>query len=264
MRFKFILLTLFLFSFSDARNSIQLTTVNDWTTTDQVLGIDFFQSASTDLILAVCSQNSLLRAYDTSSGQPSGITISLDSSNEYPWGVVSNGSEQSQILYVNDMVSGDIYFTDDSGNSWSTLTNPTAGAGRGMDFDGIDYWTCEGGGLTRFQPGGSHQYFNTNEIPTQSSGLTVFPYGNDLAIAVTAYTTHAIYFYIWDGSEISFLNSVDCPVSGIATSFGLAYAGNETIFWTYKDSSNEYHLAKLSYSIQFLEQFTWAAIKAIH
>ncbi len=247
---------------AEAGADISLTLVNDWVTADQVLGVDYSHSGASSRLLAVCGQSSLIRVYDPLTGQPTGETVPLDPDNEYPWGVVWNELPAGEIIFANDMTQGNLYCTVDSGQTWTTSANPSGGAGRGLDFDGTDYWSDEAGGLWCFQPGGAQQLYNTTEIPTPPSGLTVFPYGTNLGIAVTAYTTHLIYFYEWDGTEISYIGSTDCPVAGITTSFGLAYSDNGNIFWTYKTGSSEYHLAEISFSILALEQSSWGCIKA--
>ncbi len=262
MKQLFIFLFVTSLAYAAGRTEISLVVVNDWITKDQVLGVDYSQSGSSSRLLAVCGQSSLIRVYDPVTGQPTGETFPLDSDNEYPWGVVWNESTDGEVLYTDDMVLGNLYCSVDSGTTWTTSINPSGGTGRGLDFDGVDYWSNESGGLWRFQPGESQQLYNTEEIPTPPSGLTVFPYESNLGIAVTAYTTHQLYFYQWDGSSVSFLGSADCPVTDITTSFGLAAADNGNIFWTYKRGSNEYHLAEISFSVQSLQQFSWGSIKA--
>lgn len=263
MKLLLLILIIGALAYSEGNESISIALVNDWITADQVLGIDCYQSGSSDFVLAACNQNSVIRVYEATTGLPTGVTIPLATANDYSWGVVWSNDPASEEYYSNDMAQNSIYRTDDNGVTWTTVPNPSNGSGRGMDFDGTNYWITNGvgGGLWCFQPGGTQENIEIPEIPTSPSGLTVFPFQGKLGIAVTAYSTHSIFFYLWDGASISFLGSADCPVSSVNASFGLAYAENGSIFWTYRVGPSEYHLAELSFSIFALEQSSWGSIK---
>ena len=62
---------------------------------------------------------------------------------------------------------------------------------------------------------------------------------------------------------MGYLGSAPCPVSGIVYSYGLAYANtNEHFYWSFLDSSSNYHLVEFSFSITALERSSWGAIKS--
>ncbi len=240
-------------------DAVSLTLVNDWATTDQVLGIDYYTPG--DLVLAVNNSDDLVQAYDA--GSPVG-TLTLDAANTYAFGVSWNNEIDTEGYLVNDFQQSVLYFTEDFGSSWTTVAAPGGTNSRGMDHDGTDFWTTNGtgGGIYRFQPGVGQENIAIPEITDQPSGLTVFPYGSNVGVAVTAYNDHSIWFYEWDGSTLSFLGSAACPVSGIQYSMGLAYGSNGNIYWTYWNAGSVYHLAEFSFDITSLERSSWASIKS--
>jgi hypothetical protein len=103
--------------------------------------------------------------------------------------------------------------------------------------------------------------FTLSEVPTQLSGVTVFPFMGDVGLCVTTYSTFNLYFYQYDGSSMTYLGSVACPAS-CSSSYGLAYSENRgTIFWSY--NSGGYMLGEIEFSIDVaLERSTWGEIKA--
>lgn len=244
-------------------DAITLTLVNNWTQSQQVLGLDALEGASELYVLGVDNENSLVQAYDATSGVIVG-TLSLDAANGGCFGVAWNNDTDSEAYYTNDWAGSNLFYTDDLGSSWTTVANPANNDGRGMDFDGTDYWEAVtgGGGLWRFQPGVGQQNIAISAPPSNTSGLTVFPNGSNLGIAVACYMTYNIYFYEWDGSTIDYLGAAACPVSGISGSYGLAYAETtDTIFWSFKMGTSEYHLAEFSFDLTALERSSWGSIK---
>ena len=242
-------------------DAVTLSIVNDWTLANQVLGIDFFDGA-TDYILAANNSDDIIQAYNPATGAPVG-TMALDAANTYAFGLAWNNDPDTDTYYVNDFQQSVLYYTEDFGTSWTTAAAPGGTNSRGMAFDGTDYWTTNGtgGGLLRFQPGVGTATVAIPDVTDQPSGLTVFPYGSNLGIAVTCYNTHNIYFYDWDGSTMEFLGSAVCPASGIGYSMGLAYGANGNLFWTYWVGTSEYHLAELSFEITSLQRASWGSIK---
>lgn len=243
-------------------DDITLTLINDWTLANKALGLDIFEGSGQFFVLGADNENGWIQAYDAISGSTLN-TLPLDAANGSCFGVAWNNDPDTDTYYTNDWSDGVLYYTEDFGTSWTTETNPAGNEGRGMDFDGADYWTTNGtgGGIWRFLPGASAENIATPEIPTRPSGITVFPYCGNIGVAVTAYTTHNIYFYEWDGSTLNYIGSTTCPVS-CTYSFGLAYANtNEHIYWSYMDSAVNYHLTKLSFTITSLERSSWGSIK---
>ncbi len=243
-------------------DAVALTVINDWTQTEQVLGLEIWESSSIT-ILGSDRANLHMVGYNSSTGAPTGVTLPYDSGNTNCFGIVWNNNTDTEVYYTNDWSVTHLYETEDFGVSWASVTSPNGSQARGMDFDGTDYWctNADGGGLWRFQPGVGQENIAIPEVPTQPSGLAVFPYGGNIGIAVTTYNTHNIYFYEWDGAAISYLGSAACPVSGISSSYGLTYADlNGHLYWSFSDGSN-YHIAEISFTITALERSSWGSIK---
>ncbi len=244
---------------SPGSDAVSLTLVNDWTQTHQVLGLD----AVGDYILASYNNDGKLQFYSRTTGAPA-TTMPLSSSNTGCFGVAWNNNLTTPVYHTSDWFSANMFRTEDSGTTWTTLTPPNGSNARGMDFDGTDYWCTngDGGGLWKFQPGGAQVNLATPEIPSQSSGLAVFPYAGDLGVVVTAYSSYNFYFYRWDGTNMVYLGSEPCPVSGIVGSYGLAYSDiNQHLYWSYKDNAGAYHLTEISFAVTSLARSSWGAIK---
>jgi len=187
----------------------------------------------------------------------------LDPANGSAFGVAWNNDPTNDTYYTDDWDTSNLFYTEDFGSTWSNYPNPAGSNARGMDFDGNDYWTTNdsGGGLWRFQPGVGQSNHAIPEITSQPSGVAVFPYEGDIGVAVTSYTVYNIWFYVWDGADLTYLGSAPCPAS-CTSSLGLAYSGNtSTMFWSYNTASG-YKISEFSFDISVaLEQSTWGSIK---
>ena len=244
------------------QDDITLSIVNTWVVSwaSQCLGMDCWESGGTMLIVFASRNDVQLNSLDPATGTGGG-TQNLDPVNINCFGVVYNNEPGSPLWHTNDWSIPILYYTTDF-LTWSVTPNPSGTAGRGMDFDGTDYWIANGeDGVYRFQPGVSQEAISLPEVPTQISGLTTFPYQGDVGLAVTTYNTHNIYFYSWDGSTMSYLGNAACPVS-VSSSLGLAYcATRNTIFWSY--NSGNYSIAEFEFDIELsFENATWTEIKA--
>ena len=241
-------------------DAVSLTLLNNWTLAEKALGLDAFIDGSTVYILGSDNDLDIIQAYDVA-GNPLG-SFSLDPANDSCFGIVWNNDPDTDTYYTDDWSDNVLYYTEDFGASWTTESNPAGSSARGMDFDGTDYWctNATGGGLWRFQPGVGQENIAIPEVTTQPSGLTVFPYGANLGIALAAYNDNNIYFYEWNGSTMNYLGSATCPVTNDG-SYGLAYSSvSDTIYWAFRASS-VYHLAEFSFSITSLERSSWGSIK---
>ncbi len=247
---------------SHGSDAITLTVVNDWTLSAKALGLDVFFTMSGAIILAANDEYNVVQAYRD--GAPL-VALDLNPSNGDCFGVAWNNDVQNDFYLINDIDNDSLFHTENFGGAWSYFTNPAGTNGRGMDFDGTDYWESNStaGGVWRFSLGGAQELISLSEPPTALSGLTVFPNGSSTCLAVTCYSTLNIYFYDWDGSAMTYLGSAVCPAADVASSYGLAYSGfNENIFWSYRDTSGAYHLAEFSLSLSSLSHSSWGAIKA--
>ena len=242
-------------------DDIVLVLLNDWVLAEKALGLDIFNGV---YILGVDNVNMYVQAYDATTCAPLG-TLPLDPANASCFGIAWNNDATNDTYYTDDWTATNLFFTDDFGSTWSAEPNPAGNSARGMDFDGTDYWTTNGngGGLWRFVPGVGQDNIAIPEVPTQPSGVTVFPMGSNVGVAVTAYQTLSIFFYEWDGATLSFTGSAPCPAASVYRSYGLAYAEtNGNIFWSYQDNSSNYHIAEFSFDMVSLEQSSWGAIKS--
>ena len=241
-------------------DAVSLTLVNDWTLAEKALGLDVFIDGGSVYILGADNNLDIIQAYDVAGATLGAMT--LDPSNSNCFGIAWNNEISSDTYYTCGWSSSVLYYTDDFGSSWTTATSPSPGSARGMDFDGTDYWCTNGsgGGLWRFQPGVGQENIATPEVAGNPSGLTVFPYGSNLGVAVSTYSNGFIHFYEWDGSTMDYLGAAACPAS-CSSSFGLGYSSaSNTIYWSYLDGST-YHLAEFSFSITALERSSWGSIK---
>ncbi len=134
-----------------------------------------------------------------------------------------------------------------------------------MDFDGTYYWETTLAALWRFQPGGAAIEIPVTGIPGPLTGLTTFPYGANLGIAVTTYNVHNIYFFEWDGSSLSSLGYAACPGTNIGStgSYGLTYSSTTgNMHWSYKNTSDDFFIVEFTFSITSLERSSWGSIKS--
>ena len=183
----------------------------------------------------------------------------LHSNNGFCFGITLLES----IAFTNDSITTDLYVTDDFVN-WNISSNPAGNLGRGLKYSTGGYcWETNDMNIIRFVPYGSSMFFSTPEISSRLSGLTIFNIGSDIYIALTCFTTHSFYFYEYDGSSITIIESVPCPAT-CEISYGIDYdiiRGN--LFWSYKNSG-VYYISELDVEIDIgLEESTWGSIKTI-
>ncbi len=250
---------------SPTTDDIVLTVENDWSlpSGSKALGLDIFEDGSSVYILGADNTNGYIQAWNASTGAAE-TTMPLDAANAGCFGIAWNNDADTDTYYTCDWTDTDLYYTENFGSSWTTVTGPAGNSARGMDFDGTDYWStnASGGGLWRFQPGVGAENLSIPEVPAaqQPSGLAVWDYNGDLAVAVTTYNDHNIWIYIWDGSALTFHASAPMPIS-VASSYGLSYSeSNGRLYWAYSDGST-YHIAEMAIDMTSLSRDTWAAIK---
>jgi hypothetical protein len=243
--------------------TITLTVLDTWTPSwaAQCLGMDVWETGSAVNVIFSSRGDMQINSLDPVSGTSAG-TIDLDGGNTNCFGVAWNNDLTTPIYHTDDWSDNVLYYTEDYGTSWSTVSNPAASQGRGMDFDGTDYWISNSSsGVIRFTPGGSSEAISLPEAPSQLSGVTVFPYLGDIGLCVTTYNNHFFYFYVWDGSTATYLGNAACP-TGCSSSYGLAYSDDRgTIFWSY--NSGGYRISEVDFVIDVaLDRMTWGEIKA--
>ena len=230
---------------------------------DQILGLDY--SSGLDVLVFISNTDDMMYSCDPDNGNKLGELALTYTDDPDQFGVcvdlVGN-------CYFNDYEQNHMYWWDTS--VWHLMTNPIGDDGRGMDFDGNRIWETYNWTtkqIVNFNTDGSGlQYFDIPELGlAQPSGLTTFPFGSDLGIMVTAYGTHNFYFYSFDGSTLTSLGFVPCPLS-CTVSMGLAYSSTrDTFFWSYGDASSGYCITELDIEItgSAFTPGTWGSIKTV-
>ncbi len=248
--------------------TVTLTLLNDWPQTCNVRGLDIYEEGSDFFVLGVDKNGSIIRFYDPATGNPTATSIPLSSGNASCYGVAWNDGPDSSTYYTNDTTDDVLYFTEDHGVSWTTISNPADNYARGMDFDGTYYWCTDNApkGVWRFQPGGSQIHLSTPTVTAQPSGLTVFPYNGNIGVAIACYSLSTMEFYQWDGSALTHLGSASYPAAlDLDDVLGLAYAAtNEHIYMSYQDyyGGGLYHIVELAFDITALQRSSWGSIKS--
>ena len=249
----------------EADATITVTLEDEWLVdwAAQVLGMDSWNSGTTVNIIFSSRNDMQLNSLDPASGTSAG-TADLDPGNTNCFGVVYNDNATTPIYHTNDWALSTLYYTEDLFVTWETTTNPAGSSGRGMDFDGTDYWqSYSDDGVYRFEPGVGQEFIAISGLPSLISGLAVFPHNGNTGMVVTFYQTNKLYFYEWDGSSMELLGEADTPYS-VYRNYGLAYCEyNEMLYWAYQLSSGDRYIAELSFEIdEALQTSTWGSIKA--
>ncbi|PIE51442.1 hypothetical protein CSA37_12000 [Candidatus Fermentibacteria bacterium] len=243
-----------------ATDDVSITVVGSFSSVTETLGLDISESASSTFLLAINDRDDLVQVYDPETGSTLN-TIQLDSENTKGFGVAVNDATDTG-LCTDDYEKNLLFCTDNGGTTWTTYTGPVGIYGRGMDYDGTNYWiTNNNNGVCYFQPGGASVMLATPEVSKRLTGLTTFPYNGNTGIAVTTYVSHNIWFYSWDGTDLEFLGSAPCPVTP-HRSYGLAYSENrDSFFWAYRTSNYEYEIVEFTINLSSLARDSWAGIK---
>lgn len=239
---------------------ISLSLVSTFSAEGKALGLYMIEETA---LLGVNNTGMKVYGYSPTTGTVN-MEISLDPSNTSCFGAAFDPASAGT-FYTNDWSGDDLFYTPDWGTTWNTVFDPSFSAGRGMDFDGTHFWTTNGtGSIIRFIP--EYTPFDVLSVPETSgqlSGITVFPWEGDLAVAVTSYGASGIWVYTWNGTALEYLGFGALPVTP-ETSYGLAYSEDlNSMFFSYQDFSDDFLIARLSIEIsQALTPSTWAAVKA--
>lgn len=255
-------------AFSHAgRAIITLSIEHTFPANGRALGLDISENPSGPET-SVCGVNNVdgkVYFYNAYSGTPAG-SIDLSPSNTSCFGAVfCTGGPWDEYIYTNDWGSNDLFYSSNWGTTWSNVFDPSFTSGRGMDYDGDHFWTTNGSGsIIRFYP--EYSPFDTFSVPETSgqlSGLTVFPYEGDLAVAVTSYGAEGIWFYIFDGTDLEYMGFGQFPITAY-NSYGLAHSNNlNGIFWSYEETPGNRQISRLSFEIsQSFHQSTWGGVKS--
>lgn len=244
-------------------DAITITVLNTFSCAyaQQILGLDF--SIDSSVLVFVSNEDDVLYSCNPDNGNKIGELALTYTTAPDQFGICVDDASN---CYFNDFYQNHMYWWDTS--AWHLMTNPVGDDGRGMDFDGnrmwetFDWTTKQ---IVSFNTDGSGiQYYDILELGSANpSGLTAFPYGSDVGIMVTSYNSHNFYFYGFDGSTLTSLGFVPCPLA-CTSSLGLTYsATRNTFFWSYQTSSSGYYITELDIEItgSALTPATWGSIK---
>ncbi len=246
-------------------DDITITVLNTFSCSyaGQIMGLDFTSDSS--VLVFVSNVDDIMYSCDPDNGNYLGELSLTYAPDPDQFGVCVDDAGN---CYFNDFEMNHMYWWDTS--AWHLMTNPIGDDGRGMDFDGTRIWEtfdCTSKQIVSVNTDGSGiQYYDIPELGSaEPSGLTTFPYGSDIGIMVASYNLHNFYFYSFDGSTLTSLGFVPCPLSCL-TSMGLTYsATRDTFFWSWDDTSGDYWITELDIEITgtSLTPATWGSIKTV-
>ncbi len=229
----------------------------------QMLGMDYLES---DPHLAIMDNTSnMIRGIVPGSGTEV-WNMNIPYSDTY--GICQTGGPENS-FYANSWSTSDIYRWDPDNRGWSVaFPDPAQSLGRGMDFDveSSCIWEIDtSGGFYRIDESGSYTYYDLSYALGWISDIALFPYGDDLGIAMIYYDFFYFNFYSFDGTDITFLGEGHIFVTDFTDSYGIAYnPATDTFFWNYVVYPSTRLIMEFDYEIQTassLNQTTWGSIK---
>lgn len=227
-----------------------------------LLGLDFLKG-SPGVLLAINLDRREISRYSITDGTRVGSGIKLHDDNASLFGV-THTNEASPTFYTNDWAKAVLYYRKEA-TSWQTTPNPVGTAGRGMDFDGTDFWITTynpAPGLCRFKPGASAALILIPDVSADPSGLTVFPYGGNTCIAIVSYDLDEMFIYELNGRELVYIGSATLPMADMGDICGLTYCDtNKNFYLTYENEDEDYFIAEVSFTITSLARSSWGSIK---
>jgi hypothetical protein len=245
---------------------VTISVIETWTPgVSQILGLDWYNYEDGYVLMASATEDRINR-WDANAEALAGF-IDLVDTNANCFGVAAG--PEGFLFTSNDWTQNSLYVRS-SGGAWGLESNPAGTNGRGMEYDedSGQYWEAATSGTTytlyRFVPDVGSATYNITQPQDNLSGLAVFPYSGDLGIVVTSYDDHHFYFYVYDGSTVSYLGSAACPgMSGLQSSLGICYADSrDTFFWSWSDGTT-YYLTELDIDQIGLAPATWGSIKTL-
>lgn len=244
-------------------DAITITVLNTFSCNyaQQILGLDF--SNDSGVLVFVSNEDDIMYSCNPDNGDKISELALTYTTVMNPFGVCVDADAY---CYFNDVYQNHMYWWDTS--VWHLMTNPVGDDGRGMDFDGSRIWETFNWTtkkIVNFNTDGSGiKYYDIPELSSaQPSGLTTFSYGSDTGVMVASYGSHNFYFYSYDGSTLTSLGFVSCPLTCM-TSLGLTYSSSrDTFFWSWDDYSGDFWITELDIEItgSALTPGTWGSIK---
>jgi hypothetical protein len=245
--------------------TITFNVLNTWSITwaDQVLGLATWESGSAINIVYCESAGMEIGSLNPNTGGSAG-SQPKPSGAQNGFGIAFNDNMTTPIWHINSWQNSNLYYTEDQFATWQTITNPVGSAGRGMSYNGTDYWQSNSTSLVRFQPGVGAETF-TGIAPTQISGVACVPGDNPAYdyIMVTTYNTDIFALYSYDGTSLTQVATGVTPAGlGNSNRLGLTYSyDRESLFFAYATASG-YSISEMEFDVVSLSRDTWAGIKS--
>ncbi|MFO7626015.1 MAG: hypothetical protein R6V62_01995 [Candidatus Fermentibacteraceae bacterium] len=245
--------------------SITFNVLNTWTITwaTQVLGLATWETGSQVNIIFSNSSGMEIGSLDPSTGGTAG-SVSKPSGCGSGFGIAFNDNPTTPVWHINSWSYANLWYTEDNFSTWQTITNPSGTNGRGMTFDGTDYWQSSQTSLVRFQPGVGAETF-TGVAPTQISGVAYVPGDNPSYdyIMITTYNTNTFILYSYDGTSLTQVATGTTPTGlGNTNRLGLTYSFDRgSLFFAYAISGG-YAITEMEFDVVSLSRDTWAGIKS--
>ena len=245
--------------------TITFNVLNTWSITwaSQVLGLTTWETGSSVNIVFSNSTGAELGSLDPSTGGSAGSQPKPAGSST-GFGVVFNDSPSTPIWYINSWAQSNLYYTEDVFVTWQTIANPVGTLGRGMTYDGTDYWQSSEQNIVRYQPGVGAETF-PNVAPSQISGVAFVPGDNPsyIYIMITTYNDDIFILYSYDGSSFTQVATGTAPAGlGNTGRHGLTYCFDRgSLFFAYPTSSG-YSISEMQFDVVSLSRDTWAGIKS--
>lgn len=276
---QFLLIALCLTGFSEDGNlnsggisgwspvdaTITFNVINTWTITwaDNVLGLATWENGSTVNIVYCESAGMEIGSLNPATGGTAG-SQPKPAGAQMGFGIAFNDNLTTPIWHINSWQNANLWYTTDNFATWTTIANPSSTNGRGMSYDGEDYWQSSQTSLVRFQPGVGAETF-TGIAPTQISGVAYVPGDNPsyVYIMVTTYNTDIFALYSYDGTNLTQVATGTTP-SGLGNTnrLGLTYSFDRgSLFFAYAISGG-YAISEMEFDVVSLERDTWAGIKS--
>jgi hypothetical protein len=276
---QFLLIALCLTGFSEDGNlnsagisgwspvdaTIDFDVLNTWTITwaDQVLGLATWETGSAINIIYCEAAGMEIGSLNPVTGGSAG-SVPKPAGCGTGFGIAFNDNLTTPIWHINSWQYSNLWYSEDQFTSWQTVSNPVGTNGRGMSFDGTDYWQSNQTSLVRFQPGVGAQTF-TGVAPTQISGVAVVPGANPsyVYVMVTTYNTNTFILSSYDGTSLTQVATGVTPTGlGNSNRLGLTYSYDRgSLFFSYAISGG-YAITEMEFDVVSLSRDTWAGIKS--
>ncbi len=244
-------------------DAIELSILNTFqvSSAGEMFGLDTQEEISQ--LVVIDTNAHLIRAVEMGTGNP---VWTIYTRCSYTFGCCHNWPSPYG-WYINCYLHTNINYYD--GSTWNVaFPNPAGSHGRGMDFqnDGNYIWETYSSSIShriyRIDETGSSTSYAVPEIPSQMSGLTVFPYNGNLGIFVTCYDFQEWLLYEFDGSTMTYIGSGNPGLSNFTQSLGLTYyPDTDTFFWSYIVYGTIRWIAEIQFTESALEQSTWGSLK---